>query len=88
MDKHIITAPVRHDEPCATGSTGAWGDGQVAARELGGDWVDEWVGGRAGAPKPFSMFHRLAVPISFPGGGGGSPGGGPPPPKPPPPPPP
>ena len=48
-----------------------------------------WVarGWRVGAPKPFSMFHRLAVPISFPGGGGGSPGGGPPPPKPPPPPP-
>ena len=61
--------------------------GSRAGVGRGGDWVDEWVGGRVGAPKPFSMFHRLAVPISFPGGGGGSPGGGPPPPKPPPPPP-
>ena len=48
-------------------------------------WVSWWG---VSAPKPFSMFHRLAVPIDLPGGGGGSPGGGPPPPPPPPKPPP
>ena len=87
MHKHIIAAPVRNDEPCATVIAGAWSDGQVAGRERRGaiGWVSWWG---VSAPKPFSMFHRLAVPIDLPGGGGGSPGGGPPPPPPPPKPPP
>ena len=88
MYKHIIAALVRNDETCATVTAGAWSDGQVAGREWRGaiGWMSWWVG--VDAPKPFSMFHRLAVPINLPGGGSGSPGGGPPPPPPPPKPPP